>query len=173
LTLLCAPHVFISRGGYVAVPTPEDVFARHHGSIYRYLVRMTGRPDVADDVSQDVFVRVVRALRNGGAVGHERGWVFSIARNLLVDRVRSDHRQPPAADASPEPATQGTQALAFGLSEALAGLSEDDREVFLLKEVGGLSYEEIAAACSCTVEAVRSRLFRTRSSLRKTLSSSL
>jgi RNA polymerase sigma-70 factor (ECF subfamily) len=157
----------------VTVPTPEDVFARHHRDIYRYLVRMTGRPDVADDLSQDVFLRVVRALRNGGPVGHERGWVFSIARNILVDRVRDGHRQPRAGDAAHEPATQGTQTLAFGLAEALGRLSEDDREVFLLKEIGGLSYEEIAATCACTVESVRSRLFRTRSALRKTLSPGL
>ncbi len=152
----------------MAGPTPEDVFARHHRDIYRYLVRMTGRPDVADDLSQDVFLRVVRALRNGGSIGHERGWVFSIARNVLLDRGRADRRQP-SGPAAAEPAAAATQALAFGLAEALAGLSEDDRDVFLLKEVGGLTYEEISAACACTVEAVRSRLFRTRVLLRKTL----
>lgn len=152
----------------MAGPVPEDVFARHYRDIYRYLARMTGRPDVADDLSQDVFLRVVRALRNGGPIGHERGWVFSIARNVLVDRGRAERRQP-SGPAAAEPAAAATQALAFGLAEALAGLPEDDRDVFLLKEVGGLTYEEISAARACTVEAVRSRLFRTRVSLRKTL----
>ena len=152
----------------MAGPTPEEVFTRHHRDIYRYLIRMTGRPDVADDLSQDVFLRVVRALRNGGPIGHERGWVFSIARNVLADRGRAQRRQPPDAGAA-EPAADATQALAFGLAEALAGLAEGDRDVFLLKEVGGLTYEEISAVCACTVESVRSRLFRTRLSLRKTL----
>ena len=123
----------------MAGPTPEDVFTRHHRDIYRYLVRMTGRPDVADDLSQDVFLRVVRALRNGGPIGHERGWVFSIARNVLLDRGRAERRQP-SGPAAAEPAAAATQALAFGLAEALAGLSDDDRNVFLLKEVGGLTY---------------------------------
>jgi len=151
----------------VAGLTPEDVFTRHYRDIYRYLVRMSGRPDVADDLSQDVFLRVVRALRNGGPIGHERGWIFSIARNVLADRGREQRRQPSGPAAAP--ATAATQDLAFGLAEALAGLSESDRDVFLLKEVGGLTYEEISAACACTVEAVRSRLFRTRLSLRKSL----
>lgn len=153
----------------MAGPTPEDVFIRHRRDIYRYLVRMTGQPDAADDLSQEVFLRVVRALRNGGPVGHERGWVFSIARNLVRDRQRSQRTGPVMVETFNEPATAGTQALAFGLAEALAALADDDREVFLLKEIGGLSYAEIAVACNCSVEAVRSRLFRTRAALRTTL----
>ena len=153
----------------MAGPTPEDVFIRHRRDIYRYLVRMTGRPDAADDLSQEVFLRVIRALRNGGPVGHERGWVFSIARNLVRDRQRSQRTAPVTVETFREPATAGTQAMAFGLAEALAALADDDRDVFLLKETGGLSYAEIAAACNCSVEAVRSRLFRTRAALRMTL----
>jgi RNA polymerase sigma-70 factor (ECF subfamily) len=153
----------------VAAPTPEDVFIRHRRDIYRYLVRMTGRPDAADDLSQEVFLRVVRALRNGGPVGHERGWVFSIARNLVWDRRRSQRTAPVMVETFREPATAGTQAMAFGLAEALAALADDDREVFLLKEIGGLSYAEIAVACNCSAEAVRSRLFRTRAALRTAL----
>jgi len=153
----------------VAGPTPEDVFIRHGRDIYRYLVRMTGRPDAADDLRQEVFLRVVRALRNGGPVGHERGWVFSIARNLVRDRQRRQRTGPVMVETFNEPATAGTQALAFGLAEALAALADDDREIFLLKEIGGLSYAEIAVTCTCSVEAVRSRLFRTRAALRTTL----
>ena len=153
----------------MADPTPEDIFARHHRDIYRYLVRMTGQQDAAEDLRQEVFLRVVRALRNGGPVGHERGWVFSIARNLLIDRRRDWLRHPTVEEACGEPAREGTQALAFGLDEALAALPEDDRDVFLMKEVGGLTYDEIAGACGCTVEGVRSRLYRTRSQLRRVL----
>ncbi len=151
-------------------PNPADVFARHHHDIYRYLVRMTGRRDVADDLVQEVFLRVVRASANGGPVGHERGWVFSIARNLLVDRRRDDGRQPPVADDAPEPAHDSTQALALALAQSFARLAEADRDMFLLKEVGGLSYEEIARVCDCSVEAVRARLRRTRAALREMLS---
>ena len=112
---------------------------------------------------------MVRALRNGGPVCQERGWVFSIARNLVRDRQRSQPTGPVMAEILSEPATAGTQAMAFGLAEALAALADDDRDVFLLKEIGGLSYAEIAVACSCSVEAVRSRLFRTRGAYWTTL----
>lgn len=150
--------------------TAADVFARHHHDIYRYLVRMTGRRDVADDLVQDVFLRAVRALRNGAPVGHERGWIFSIARSVLVDRQRERQRQVTMVEDATEPAKEGTQALALSLAQSLAQLPDADREVFLLKEVGGLSYQEIADTCGCTVEAVRSRLHRTRSALRSMLS---
>ena len=151
-------------------PSPADIFARHHHDVFRYLVRMTGRRDVADDLSQEVFLRVVRALANGGPIGHERGWVFSIARNLLIDRHRDEERRPPAAANATEPTRDGTQALAFDLAQSFARLADADRDVFLLKEVGGLSYQEIAEVCGCSVEAVRSRLRRTRVVLRAMLS---
>jgi RNA polymerase sigma-70 factor (ECF subfamily) len=59
--------------------------------------------------------------------------------------------------------------MALSLDAALASLEEDDREIFLLKEVAGLSYAEIAEACGVTPDAVRSRLHRTRIALRKQL----
>lgn len=150
-------------------PTPEDVFARHHRDVFRYLARMTGNPDAAEDLRQEVFLRIVRALRNGGPVDHERGWVFSIARNLLLDRRRQESRTPVEPAGPIEPFKEATQHVALGLNEALAALADDDREVFLLREVGGLRYDEIACTCGCTVEAVRSRLCRTRVRLRELL----
>ena len=153
----------------MAGPTPEEIFHRHRRDIYRYLVRLSGQPDAADDLSQEVFLRVVRALKDGGPVGHERGWVFAIARNLLRDRHRRLLTLTPVAESAVEPSTGANQVLAFGLTEALRGPAADDRDVFLLKEIGGLSYAEIASECSCTVEAVRSRLFRTRTHLRENL----
>lgn len=153
----------------MTLPSAEDIFARHQRDIYRFVLRMTGRTDVADDVCQDVFLRVVRSLKNGGAVGHERGWVFAIARNLVADHRRTESRQLFAVGSAPEPAENGSQALAFGLDEALSGLADADREMFLLREIGGMNYAEIASACSCTVEAVRSRLFRARTQLRAVL----
>ena len=150
-------------------PDPADIFARHHKDIYRYLVRLTGRRDVADDLTQEVFLHVVRASANGGPVGHERGWIFSIARNVVVDRYRDDERQPVAAERAPEPSRDATQSLALDLAQSLARLGDADRDVFLLREVGGLSYEEIAQVCGCSVDAVRGRLRRTRVALREML----
>jgi RNA polymerase sigma-70 factor (ECF subfamily) len=153
----------------LATVTPEEIFARHHRDVFRYLLHMTGRREVADDLQQEVFLRVVRTLADGAQVGHERGWVFSIARNLVVDHRRESARALSPTEVVREPARPATQALAFGLEQALAALPESDRDVFLMKEVAGLRYDEIASACGCTVEAVRNRLFRTRSALRRLL----
>ena len=91
--------------------TASDLFARHYRDIHRYLARMAGRPDVADDLAQEVFLRAVRALDAGGdAIGHERGWIFAVARHLLVDyrrregtaaRRRGDAQRLAARDAAP------------------------------------------------------------------------
>ena len=143
----------------------DELFARHHRDVLRYLVHMTGRLDEAEDLAQEVFTKVVRALQNGGAIGHERGWLFSIVRNLLADRYRDQQRRVPQA-AAPEPTIPGAQSVAFDLRQSLGKLSAADREIFLLKEIGGFTYEEIANACHCTVESVRARLYRTRIALR-------
>ncbi len=149
----------------------SDLFARHYRDIHRYLARMAGRRDVADDLAQEVFLRAVRALDTGGdGIGHERGWIFAIARHLFIDyRRREDVREPRALRAV-EPSRDGAQHLSIALREALQRLPEPDRECFLLKEVGGLSYQEIASTCGCTADAVRARLYRTRAALRALLS---
>jgi len=72
-----------------------------------------------------------------------------------------------------EPLSGPTQELSAALSQALHALSELDRDVFLMREVGGLSYDEIAAACELTTTAVRSRLHRARQQLRTTLAPAL
>jgi RNA polymerase sigma-70 factor (ECF subfamily) len=154
----------------VDATTPSDLVARHYRDIHRYLARMAGRRDIADDLAQEVFLRAVRALAGGGdGIGHERGWIFSIARHLFVDYCRREGTRDPAT-AAVEPFKDGGQHLSVALTEALNRLPEADRDCFLLKEVGGLSYQEIASACQCTTEAVRARLYRTRAALRNLLS---
>ena len=150
------------------MPSAEGLFASHHRDLVRYFARMIGRPDEADDLAQEVFVRVVRALQNGGPVGHERGWVFAIARNLVVDRHRHEQRQVPTVD-DVEPATAAVQGLGLDLEQSIVRLPVPEREAFLLKEVGGLSYDEIGAACECTADSVRARLHRARMALRHML----
>jgi len=148
---------------------PEELFARHHRDVLRYLWHMTGRFDEAEDLTQEVFVKVVCAIKNGGSIGHERGWVFSIARNLLADQRREQRRRV-EAEAVREPVMRESHGLAFDLRQSLQELPAADCEILLLKEVGGLSYQEISEACQCSVEAVRARLHRARVALRTIMS---
>ena len=92
----------------VPSPDPEVLFALYRRQVYRFLARMTGRRDVADDLCQEVFVRVVRSLQRGTVPDHDRGWVFTIARNLLVDYRRAV-RGTAGAEAAGSPKAGHTQ----------------------------------------------------------------
>ena len=147
----------------------EGVTVRQYRGVFRYLAGVTRSRELAEDLTQEVFLRVARAARNGDTIEHERGWVFSVARSVVAAERRQQRREVVASE-SEEPATVATADLAAHLSHALQTLEDADRDVLLLREMGGLTYQEIAAACGCTVESVRSRLHRTRSALRRLLS---
>ncbi len=149
--------------------TPLDLFEHYHVKAYRYFLRTTGAHDVAQDLTQELFLRVVRHVRSC-LPGHEAAWMFRVARNLVVDYVREHPERHVALDDAAPLATGPTQLVAFGLAEALSLLGESDREVFLLREVGGLSYQELADACDSTPDNVRSRVCRARCRLKGLLS---
>ena len=145
------------------------LFERHGRSVRQYLRALTGRSDLADDLAQDVFVRVVQNAGGYQPRERERAWLFRIARNAAIDYRRRAAVRPQTGGATREPATAPVQALRSALAEALGGLPDADREAFLLAELGGLSYVEIAAALDLTPAAVRSVLYRARLSLRAAL----
>jgi len=144
-----------------------QLFERHHLGVYRFLLRLTGNADLAKDLTQDVFLRVVRSPGNYLDTGHERAWLFTIARNVLRDRYRDSTRRPtevPLENAAHVSAEE-PGVFSLELDKALSTLLEADREVFLLRDTVGLSYQEIADLTSTTVAAVRSRLHRARLAL--------
>jgi RNA polymerase sigma-70 factor, ECF subfamily len=145
----------------------DSLFARYREPVYRFLRRMLRDGPAAEDLTQDTFLRAL-----GGpyqANGNERAWIFHIARNLARDRARAIGRRPPVVEFEDRGAPAPDPALSLSLDAALAELAAEDREVFLLREVGGLSYAEIGAACGLTADAVRSRLHRSRLALRVAL----
>ena len=135
--------------------------------MFRYLCRIVG-PNEATDLTQEVFLRVARSTVPDTTADGERAWVFRIARNLALNHRRDSGRRPETvelADAA-RPASQETSAA---MKQALDRLSPLDRDVFLLREVAGLSYEEIAGSCEISHAAVRARLHRARQQLRNEL----
>ena len=153
------------------MPTALDLFERHHLAVFRFLRRMGESPADAEDATQDVFVRVVQALSSYEERQSERAWVFRIARNLLLDRWRARGRAPMAetfVDAAHGRVAE-LRADRFDIDQALTRLVDGEREAFVLREVGGLSYVEIAAATGSTPDAVRSRIHRARLALREAL----
>ena len=149
-----------------------SLFALYHDRLVRYFSRATGEREVARDLTQEVFLRVSRTAVPSAQDSQLAGWLFKIARNVALDHHRQRRRRPEAdLAAAPEQTADGGQQMAVALAEALAALSELDRDVFLLREVSGLSRDEIAIACDLTSDAVRSRIHRARLELRDLLAS--
>lgn len=145
----------------------QVLFTAHRDAVYRYLCRVVGHQD-APDLTQDVFLRVARSPVPETSTDGERAWVFRIARNLALNHRRDAGRRPHTVDLVDvsRPAPQETSAA---MKEAIEQLSPLDRDVFLLREVAGLSYDEIAVSCEITPDGVRSRLHRARQHLRHVL----
>ena len=172
-------HAF-RRGNAVAL---EMLVERHQRALHGYLRAMTGNAADADDVFQDTWLRVVRnpGSFRGGAFN---AWLWCIARNLLVDRIR--RRKPVVSldDAAPEhsaliermPADGPAPTAALDASEiaqqvaaAVSLLPPDQRDVFLLRTQGGLSFAEIAALRRVPLNTALGRMHYAIQRLRKLL----
>jgi RNA polymerase sigma factor (sigma-70 family) len=143
------------------------LIAEYGRALRGYFRRATGGGDVAEDLVQEVFVRVAGASYEPR--GRERAWLFTIAHNVLVQHLRRHPRQIVALHERHEPVGPAHQDLRAALDQALQQLPDLDRHVFLLSELGGLTYAEIAASCSLSHASVRSRIFRARLALRERL----
>jgi RNA polymerase sigma-70 factor, ECF subfamily len=156
-------------------PDAAELFHRHHLVVFRFLRRMTGSASVAEDLTQDVFLRVVRGIGEYEERSREVSWIFRIARNVLIDRHRAQAGAPASIeldDAMLAP-MRPAQMLGVALDEALSRLGPEDREAFLMREVVGLGYRDIAEATGVTPDAVRMRIYRARAALRRELGPSV
>jgi RNA polymerase sigma-70 factor (ECF subfamily) len=152
----------------------EEAFASlyraRQAAIYRYALHMTGSPDAAADVAQEVFLQLARV---GRGFRPERGtvaaWLFGIARNLVLKHLARAKTLEPM----PECETAGGDLLADvtrketidSVRQAILSLPEHYREAVVLCELEEMDYAEAAAALGCAVGTVRSRLHRARAIL--------
>lgn len=148
---------------------PEVLFVANQPRLFRYFLRAVGQIETARDLTQDVFLRVTRAAIPQVSEGEVRAWLFRIARNLALDHRRRQRPESSNITAVIEPARPASQEVDAAVNEALAALPDLDRDVFLMREMAGLGYDEIAHACELTPDAVRSRIHRTRLLLRARL----
>ena len=156
------------------------IYDRHFPGIYRYIASRVG-PDEADDLTAETFIDAFRRRESfDPARGDVRPWLFGIATRLVAQHRRAEARRYRAlarTPAEPDPgghddrvaALVSAQARREPLLRALAGLSNEDRDVLLLIALGGLSYEEVAAALSIPPGTVASRLSRARRKVRSVL----
>ena len=161
------------------LPTWEDIVRMHSARVYRLAYRLTGNPHDAEDLTQEVFVRVFRSL-SSYTPGTFEGWLHRITTNLFLDgaRRRQRIRFEGLADemAHRLPGSEPTPAEAFDDSHldddvqaALKALPPEYRAAVVLCDIEGFSYEEIAATLGVKLGTVRSRIHRGRAQLRAAL----
>ena len=161
----------------------ETLLERHEKQVYRFALRMCGSSDDASDVLQETLIAAYKGLPEFRGDASLSTWLFQVARSFCVKARRRRSGQPATLDAldSPEacrvalPETESPHLQAQSretgavLQAALATLSASHREVLLLKDVEGLSAEEVAQVLDEKVPAVKSRLHRARLELRRLL----
>ena len=147
------------------------MYRGHRNHVYRAALRALGNSEDAEDVTQAAFVDAYRAVLRGTRPQAPRAWLLTIAENVRRRRFRTSLRRPreEPLDADAALAAEESHAQAGLLLDALATLTTEQREAFLLREITGLSYEEIAQQMGSTVASVQMLLFRARRSLRAEL----
>ena len=173
----------LRRGDFRAI----DLLARNYGSrILHFVTQIVQNRATAEDLCHDVFVKLFERHVDCRDVGAFSTWIFRIARNLALDRLRRNeiHRRvlrrveeahrlnSPLAHSDPRPGPleeMEREELELKFEEALIALPEHFRSIFLLREKEGMSYSQIAAICNITEKTVSTRLFRARRELRERL----
>jgi RNA polymerase sigma factor (sigma-70 family) len=157
----------------------NDIVAEHSARVYRLAYRLTGNRHDAEDLTQDVFIRVFRSL-DTYEPGNFPGWLHRITTNLFLDRVRRKSRlrmdgfgegaedRLLSHEVLPESAVHDAN-FDPDIENALASLSDEFRVAVVLCDIEGLSYEEIADVLGIKLGTVRSRIHRGRTQLRETL----
>jgi RNA polymerase sigma factor (sigma-70 family) len=152
----------------------DELIARWHEPLWRYLRRLSNSDDTARDLTQDTWVRVFRGIARLREPAKLRQWLFGVARNVAMDRLRKQYIVGSPADVNldelPAAAEDVNLEEEFTTLEAgLATLPIIERETLTLFYLRELSLEEIAGLVEAPVGTVKSRLFRARQMLRRAL----
>lgn len=143
--------------------------------VWRFSAHAAGR-GVADDLTQETFLRVLEALPAFEGRSSARTWLLAIARRVVVDRIRHELARPRLSSMDWDTAlddhrTHPDPSEGLGVTSLLARLDPDRREALVLTQVMGFSYAETAAICGCPIGTVRSRVARARAALIAALNS--
>lgn len=153
------------------------VFDAYYVPLYRYILHHIGHPSTAEDLTAEVFSRLLKEIDRGrGPNRHLRGWLYRVAHNLIVDQLRRfehrNHGQLDEAMASANPSVPA-QAEAVILGEqaraALRELTPKQRDVLILRYLEGYENKEVARILDMSVGAVRSLRYRGLAALRRHL----
>lgn len=171
-------------------PPFEEVYDRYYDNVFNLAYRLMGDREEAQDLTQEVFLHAFRAYESFRGESQVFTWLYRITSNLAKNRYKQlqrerEHRweileehedeeeeiEPfewEDTSLSPETLLERKE-RSEAIQKAIDELPEEQRITVVLRDIEGLSYQEIAKILGCSVEAVKSRLFRARSALRKKL----
>ncbi len=153
----------------------EALYTRYASPILGFTTRMLGNRSEAEEVTQEVFLRMIDRAEQYDGRAPVASWLFAIAANACRDRLRVSRRagavpleavpEPPASDPSAEMNALGAERVRL-VRQALALLSHEQREALILARYHDLSYVEIARALGITEGAVKTRIYRAMETLK-------
>jgi RNA polymerase sigma-70 factor, ECF subfamily len=149
----------------------EELFARYRKPLYGFFGRRLNNPARAEDLVQETFLAVIRAVSRYEPRALVRTYLYGIALNLLSAERRRFLTSNAFGQSSPEPKTDGNPECVLSVRQAMEKLDLPDREILMLREYEQLSYSDIAELLRIPLNTVRSRLFRSRLALKSYLDS--
>lgn len=142
----------------------ERFVAAAQAEVWRLMAHLVD-PGSADDLTQEVFLRALRAAPRFRGEASARTWLLTIARRTAADEIRRRQRLRRATSATDDPGPEPDPTGAVALDDLVARLDPDRRSAFVLTQVLGLPYAEAAAVCEVPVGTIRSRVSRARQDL--------
>lgn len=156
----------------------EILYERHKGNLYNFICRIVQDPGMAEDIFQEVFIRIINSSASFKMKSKFTTWAYTIARNLCIDHIRKRNRTDAkiivekdldkenrvslverVADSSLTPEDNvSSSEIRIYIDEALSRLNPDQKEVFIMREEQGLSFDEIAQICKCSIGTIKSRM---------------
>lgn len=138
----------------------EELFARYRMPLYGFFRRRLNNPERAEDLTQETFLAVIRAVFRYEPRALVRTYLYGIALKLLATERRKFSTNSPLGQSAPEPMTDGSPEGVLWIRQAMEKLDAPEREILMLREYEELSYSDIAELLRIPVNTVRSRLFQ-------------
>jgi RNA polymerase sigma factor (sigma-70 family) len=152
------------------------LFERYHVKMYNYFLRLAGSKSVSEDLTQEVFLRILKYRDTFRYKSKFTTWMYQIGRNIHIDYLRKHKKEVPldeqweeeiATETQPEQKTLEEQDMMF-LHKALSRLTPAKKEVLVLSRFQGMKYQEISQLLGCSLSTVKVQVHRAIKDLRKT-----
>lgn len=158
--------VAVARGNLASM---NEIYERRHRALFRFFYRLIGRQASAEDLTHEVFLRMIRYRHTYQSGELFESWMYRIARNVFADHTKKHRLETPAGEGQMELLESGRptplesvvkqQDLAL-LHRALRELPDEKRELIVLSRFQGLTYEQIGRIVGCETGTVKVRVFR-------------